>query len=671
MILTKLKLPSLSKFLIFPFAFNFSTSSPPHYHHQQQPITNKPYWTNIIHNLCTKYRNVDEALRLLDTLCLHGYQPVSLNLSSIIHALCDSKRFSEAHHRFLLSLSSHLIPDERTCNVLIARLLHSKNPHSTVHIIRSLLGVKPEFVPSLTNFNRLIDQFCMDLRVDIAHRLVFYMMSMGQFPNAVTYTTLINGYIRIGDLGVAFKLFDEMRDCGVFPNSLTYSVLIGGVFRKRDVAYGTELMDKLWERMKDEKDNPAVNAAAFANLIDCLCREGYFNEVFRIVESMPQGKSVSEEFAYSHMIDSLCRAGRNHGASRVVYLMRKKGFVPSLVSYNCIIHGLCKEGGCMRASQLFEEGIEFGYLPSEHTYKLLVEGLCRESDFNKARQVLHFMLNKKGVDRARIYNIYLRALCLVYNKPTDLLNILVSMLQNQCQPDVITLNTVINGFCKMGRIEEALKVLSDMINGKFCAPDVVTFTTVVCGLLDVGRTQEALDVLNRAMPERGFRPGVVTYNAVICSLFKTQHAKEAMRVFNCMVNEGVTANGTTYTIVIDGLCQSGQIEEAKKFWDDVVWPSQIHDDFVYAAILKGLCHAGNFNQACHFLYELVDSGAAPNIVSYNIVIDKLGLKKEAYQIVGEMRKNGLEPDAVTWRILEKLYGDVRKAFCTEDFTTKI
>ncbi|XP_022736940.1 pentatricopeptide repeat-containing protein At3g18020 isoform X3 [Durio zibethinus] len=581
MILTRLKLPSLPKSPTFPFAFRFSTS-PPHHHLQQQPpITNKPYWTNKIHNLCTKHRNVDEALRLLDTLCLHGYHPDSLNLSSIIHALCDCNRFSEAHHRFLLFLSSHLVPDERTCNVLIARLLYSKTPLSTFHVIRSLL--------------------------------------------------------------------------------------------KRDYAYAMELMNKLWERMKDVKDDPAVNAAAFANLIDCLCREGYFNEVFRIVESMPQGKSVSEEFAYGHMIDSLCRAGRNHGASRVVYLMRKKGFVPSLVSYNCIIHGLCKEGGCMRAYQLFEDGFEFGYLPSEYTYKVLVEGLCRESDFHKGRQVLHFMLNKKGADRIRIYNIYLRALCLVNNNPTEFLNVLVSMLQNQCQPDVITLNTVINGFCKMGRIEDALQVLSDMINGKFCAPDVVTFTTVACGLLDVGRTQEALDVLNQIMPERGLRPGVITYNAVLRGLFKTQHADEAMGVFNCMVNEGVTANCTTYAIVVDGLCQYGQIEEAKKFWDDVIWPSQIHDDFVYAAILKGQCQASNFNLACHFLYELVDSGVTPNTVSYNIVINKackLGLEKEAYQIVGEMRKNGLEPDAVTWRILEKLHGDVRKTFCTDDSLLK-
>ncbi|GKV11392.1 hypothetical protein SLEP1_g22655 [Rubroshorea leprosula] len=138
------------------------------------------------------------------------------------------------------------------------------------------------------------------------------MTNKDHCPNAVTYTTVINGYCKIGDLGTAHKLLDEMRECGVVPNSLTYSVLIRLVFRRRDVEYGRELMRKLWERMKDEND-PSLNTAAFANLIDSLCREGFFNEVFRIAEETPQGISVNEELVYRHMIDALCRAGRNHG----------------------------------------------------------------------------------------------------------------------------------------------------------------------------------------------------------------------------------------------------------------------------------------------------------------------------------------------------------------------
>lgn len=367
--------------LIPPAPF-FSSTSPPSSYEQpfpaeeQQPVTAGLYWTRKIHNLCAVQRDVDAALVLLDRLCLRGYQPDPLNLASIIHALCHANRFSEARRRFLLAIASGFVPDERTCNVLIARLLDSRDPDSTLRVLGCLFNIKPQFVPSLSNYNRLVDQFCRKMGVAVAHRLVVDMKSRGHSPNVVTYTTLIGGFCRIGNMGDIHKVFDEMAKSGVAPNPLTYSVLIGGVLRRRDLQYGKELMGKLWESMSNETVC-SVKAAAFSNLIDSLCREGFFHEVFSIAEHMPRGSGLNEQFAYGHMIDALCRARRHHGASRIIYIMRKKGLMPSLISYNSIIHGLCKEGGCMRAYQLLEEGVEYGYLPSEFTYKVLVEALPR------------------------------------------------------------------------------------------------------------------------------------------------------------------------------------------------------------------------------------------------------------------------------------------------------
>ncbi|KAK9115310.1 hypothetical protein Syun_022107 [Stephania yunnanensis] len=639
---------------------------------EEQSTKNRAYWTKQIHNLCSKQGRVDEALRLLDRLCLEqAYIPNWLNLNSIIHALCDANCFAEAHRRLLLAISSNCAFDERSCNVLIARLLGAKDPSLTLRVLRGFLIANPEFVPTLMNYNRLIDQLCSSAGLPVeAYRLLIDMRRRRRCPDEVSYTSLMKGFCGIGDMGSAWKVFDEMRESGVAANSMTYSVLLRGVLRGRGGGEWRELMEKVWEAMIDRRE-AGVNNAAFANVVDSLCKEGYFHEVFRIAEEMPQGNGgvgVDEEFAYAQMMDSLCRAGRNHGASRIVYVMRKRGLVPSAVSYNAIIHGLSKEGGCMRAYQLYQQGTEWGHSLSESTYKVLVEGLCREFDIGKAKDVLQHMLSQEGMDKTRIYNIFLRALCFVEN-PSELLNVLLTMLQTQCQPDVVTLNTVITGFCKVGRVDEAWSVFTDMLNGNLSSPDAVTFTTIICGLLNSCKVDEALNLLRKKMPEKGIKPSVVTYNGVLRGLFKLQKVDDAMRIFDEMMLQGVVADSTTYTIVIEGLCGSNRIDEAKRFWDNVVWPSKVHDNFVYAAILKGLCGSGKSNEACDFLYELVDSGITPNIVNYNILIDhycKLGLKKEAYQIVGEMKKNGLVPDAVTWRILDKLHATARKRLHNRD-----
>ncbi|XP_052113740.1 pentatricopeptide repeat-containing protein At3g18020 [Arachis duranensis] len=480
------------------------------------------------------------------------------NLVAIIHSLCDAHRFDEAHNIFSLFLSSGFLPDHHTSNVLLSRLLSSRTPHRTWACALSLIQANHGFVPSIVTYHRLMDHFCRFGQPQQAHILFFDMKGRGHCPNVVSYTTLINGYCLIGGIGDARKVFDEMLDSGIAANSLTYSVLVGGFLRMRDIEGAKGMMCQLWEKMRVERE-ASMKMAAFANLVDSLCRGGFFNELFRIAEEFALGGSLCEEVAYGQMIDSLCKVGRYHAAARIVYIMRKRGLVPSVACYNYIIHGFSKDGDCMRAYQLLEEA-EFGFLLSEHTYKVLVEALCQVLDVDKARKVLEHMLSREGVNKTRIYNTYLRALCIVDN-PTELLNVLVLMLQSQCHADVITLNAVINGFCKVGRIDEALTVLQDMLSGKFSAPNVVTFTTIISGLLDTAKIDEAVELLHKVMPENGVRPSVATYNAFLRGLFKLKRPNDALRAFNNMASNGITADSTTYTVVVDGLCESNQIDE--------------------------------------------------------------------------------------------------------------
>uniref|UniRef100_A0ACD5YZN5 Uncharacterized protein n=1 Tax=Avena sativa TaxID=4498 RepID=A0ACD5YZN5_AVESA len=595
-------------------------------------------------------------------------QPEQPDLGGLVDELCASGRSAEAHHRVALLLSSPSTSRRvgaPTANGLLHRLLRAHTPLLTLRLLQAA-----PFVPSLRNYNRLLgllSSAAAPFLLLLAHRLFFRMRVP---PDASSYAALLDGYAGAADPRAAQKLLDEMHHWGLTPSSLAQTYLVKAFLRSRNVDAAMDLVDnQLWPSMERSHDeDQGVKNAAFANLVQCLCVEGFFHLVFRVAEEMPQRRcSVPDEFAYAQMIDSLCRAGQPHGASRIVYIMGKRDLSPSTLSYNCIVHGLCtsiKPGGRLRAYQLVMEGLRLGYRPREVTFKVLVEELCREKELAKAKDVLELMLQHQTdhdrpdeETRTRLYNMFLGALRAVGN-PSEQLGVLVSMLQGDCRPDIITMNTVVHGFCKVGQAQEARKIVDDMINGKFCAPDVVTFTTLISGYLDVGEHAEALHVLQTLMPRRRCAPNVVTYNSVLKGLFCLGLIDRAMQVIDEMKSNNVVADSATHTVVIKGLCDAGQLEKAKAFWDNVVWPSGVHDGYVYSAIIRGLCKLGKLEQACDFLYELADCGVFPGVVCYNILIDtacKQGSKKLVYQVMKEMRRNGLSPDAVTWRILDKLH----------------
>lgn len=633
-------------------------------------VTDEAYWTDRIRALCFRRRDVDGALELIVSLRARGYMPNSSNIGNIVYVLCDSGRFAETFDWFLSFVSSGIVPDERTCNFVVARLLQSGDPDRVLDVLRQLGSVRPEYVCCLSNYNRLIHLFCKKKRFSEARDVLSEARSKGHGLDCVSWTTLITGYGEFGDAENAQKVFDEMRFSGVAPNSLTYAALTGGYLRTWGLKKGREFISKTWEAMEREADTN-VKSAAFACVVASLCKGGFFNEVFRIAKDMHQISSVPEVYAYGQIIDSLCKLRKHSEALRIVQIMRKKGLLPSHVSYNSIVHGLAATGSSTSAYQLFKEGVEVGYFPSEFTFKVLVQALCEVSDVGKARSVLDTMLTKDSVDQTRIYNIYLRALHNVKN-PNELLNLLVTMLQNGCDPDVVSLNTVVHAFCKVGKIDESIKILDDMEKGQFCTPNTITYTTVICGLLNAGRTSDALSLFHKAFMERSLRTHLVTYNAILLGLFKLAAVKEAEEIYNGMVSQGVVADCTTFSILISGLCDSGEVDKAKRLWDDVIRPSKTHDNHVYSALLKGICKSSDFAGARRLLSDMVSTGLSPNVFSYNVVMDKaceMGSKREAYRLFQEMKKNGVAPDAVTWRIVQKLQSKVGSKLNSEKSKT--
>uniref|UniRef100_A0A0V0GZI5 Putative pentatricopeptide repeat-containing protein, chloroplastic-like n=1 Tax=Solanum chacoense TaxID=4108 RepID=A0A0V0GZI5_SOLCH len=78
----------------------------------------------------------------------------------------------------------------------------------------------------------------------------------------------------------------------------------------------------------------------------------------------------------------------------------------------------------------------------------------------------------------------------------ELLDLAVEMLRHMskegCQPDIVTLNTVMDAYCRMGQCDEARKIFALIKE-----PSIISWTTLISGYSRIGNHGSALNILGK------------------------------------------------------------------------------------------------------------------------------------------------------------------------------
>lgn len=139
------------------------------------------------------------------------------------------------------------------------------------------------------------------------------------------------------------------------------------------------------------------------------------------------------------------------------------------------------------------------------------------------------------------------------------------------KPDTVTLSTLINCCCCLGRVDLGFGVLSIILKSGL-QPDAFTFNTLLKGLSLQGEVQEVVDFFTKII-HNGYSCDVVAYNVVVhklckCGTCKRGMLREAEDLFNEMGMNGLTPNDFTFNIMVQGFLankSAGQNGNAMKF----------------------------------------------------------------------------------------------------------
>ncbi|KAJ3160955.1 hypothetical protein HDU86_008318 [Geranomyces michiganensis] len=552
-------------------------------------------------------------------------------------------------------------------------LLSSGQIADAERLFDNMRYLKTPCPPNAVTYHIFIHHFA---NIDVA-RAAYYLDAMVQSqiePFNHSYSSLISGYGRSGDLSAAERVLDSMRTA---PNAGIFNALIAACSANGDLSGCRK-----WHRIMTKKYRLQPSSSTFVTLIGAYARAEPVTQK-NLRAGMALLKSLEEHpnplvrayhhRAYSALIAAFGRLGDTAGAAALWKRMTDFGITPTVESYNAIIGAYAANGHLSDAMRWFEHGfmpsqpganrMTAALRPDAITFAVLARGHVDANDGVGLSMWLDVMRKMGVVPNAAVKGIVMGWLCRGANQATALQWYLENAISSQ--PTPATAVEILSGIAENESLgaqapragEEWLKRLTQ--DG--CLVDNVRVLTAMAALYARNGEVEGVDNVLARMRERNVPPNEVTYLTLIDAAAKRGQADLAWRLFEDAKAEAKRAGwpitSPLITALMDASQRAGKLDLVKTCWNWIVyarWPchpmsvppkpkipraaaSVYLDSMASMPMLQETWtflnerpgHTIDENQACSYVERLIHLGASPEAA-----IDVLRRRKERGETIG-------------------------------------
>ncbi|CAA7409343.1 unnamed protein product [Spirodela intermedia] len=395
----------------------------------------------------------------------------------------------------------------------------------------------------------------------------------------------------------------------------------------------------------------------------------------------------------------LFRLFRGHANSlKSLELLRfslRRHLRPSQRAFDAALHALARAGELERAWELLEEAAAAAdpSLLSSKSMGILLAKYAKFRTFEETMEAFErmekvFVGREFGVDE---FNVLLRAFCarrqvlaaravfrrlharfppnsrtmntllLGFKETGNLMAMDMffhEMILRGFAPDVVTFNIRIDGYCKKGRIREAMRFLQEM-EEKNCSPTLETMTTLVHGA-GVAKDASLARRLFDEMPARYLTHDAGAYNALMAALVRGKDQSwSAVEMMEEMEEKGIVPDDVTYHTALWGLTAGAAAAAAG---DEVcgLYRRMVEKNFVPAtrtvvALMKFFCENRRVDFGLSLWRYLVGKGCCPHGHALDLLVTALccrGRVEEACSCFKEVVERGRRPPERSFRVVE-------------------
>ncbi|PWA68022.1 hypothetical protein CTI12_AA313660 [Artemisia annua] len=538
----------------------------------------------------------------------------------------------------------------------------------------------------------VVDFYCKVGRVEDA-RVVFDCLVV---KNAVTWTTMIAGYGRVGKSEVSLELLSEMKESDVVPDRYVLSSALsacsilgfleggkqihGFVLRRgasMDISVSNALVDFYVKCGKVKQGRMVFDAMLAKNVISwttmisgymqnsCdyeamslfidMSRNGWKLDAFACtsaltscasLEALEPGRQThaytiktnldKDEFVNNGLIDMYSKCNCLDDARRVFNAIPNR----NVIGYNAMIEGYSRLNNLHQALDLFREMRLKNIDPSLLTFVSLLGVSASLLTLELSKQIHGFMI-KFGVS----LDIFVgSALVDVYSKCSSTSDARL-VFDEMREKDIVVWNAMLFGYTQVSENETALKLYHEL-QLSCQKPDKFTFVALITAASNLASLPVGHQFHTQLL-KTGLDLDPFVTNALLDMYAKCGSKQEAQNLFDSTVYKDIVC----WNSMILTHAQHGDARESLKLFEKMLKEGTQPNYVTFVAVLSACDHMGLVKEGFDHFESMANFGIEPGLEHYACMVSLLGRAGKLYKAKDFIEKLPIPPAAIIWRSL--------------------
>ncbi|KAI3712572.1 hypothetical protein L1987_71131 [Smallanthus sonchifolius] len=339
----------------------------------------------------------------------------------------------------------------------------------------------------------------------------------------------------------------------------------------------------------------------------------------------------------------------------VIDFAASRGVEPALPLYSALISRLVNAGEIRIAESLYIDRIlNRGLKPDASLLGSMMICYCKFGKFKEENDVVQKLVGLKSLSSARVFSALLGEV-FEQNRFIDAYDYCVRINDAGILLAVSCYNMLVAGLSSRGYVDEALHVFDIMLE-RGVPPVCHLWKSLVFGFCKMERVEEA-ELLSIEMESYGYFVDKVMYTSLINGYCKNRKVKMGMRLFYKMLKMGCQPDTYTYNTLMQGFVNSGFFDKMWVLHRHMMESGLEPDVLTFQIMINKFCKENKVDSALTLLSSMCGRDIVPNVHCYTSIIPTLYKENrvEVDEVYQKMLDSGVIPDQVMFFKLIKEY----------------